>query len=154
MAMIHYSAEPFNHEIKSTRKQYKYQKPLGLWFSTNKDDGWRSWCKSEDFRQDCFNYKTNIKFKPDAKVLQITNPAGVDAFWKEYGVPDKNVPNLRYKVNWPKVAQKYDAIYFPKYYPELRKKHRWYDSWDCSSGCVWNANVVTKGESKPVKKVA
>lgn len=153
MELLHYSDTPLK-EVYNAPYQVEGRKPVGLWFSTNKDDGWRSWCKSQDFRQDCFNYKTTIKFKPDAKILQLTNKQAVKKFWQKYGKPtgtggyawEKNA------LDWSQITKKYDAIYMPEYYNELRKQYYWYDAWDCSSGCVWNADAIDRIETVPVEK--
>lgn len=149
MGLVHYSDTPLQ-EVVDAPFQVEGRKPVGLWFSNDNKDGWRSWCKSQDFRQDQFNYKTTVKFKPDANILQLTNKRAVHKFYEKYG-KDPERP-YRFKVDWPTVAKQYDAVYFPSYYDELRDQYRWYDSFDCASGCVWNAKAIDSIETVPVEK--
>jgi hypothetical protein len=150
MQLVHYSAEPLK-EVYSVppEKQLVWKKPQGLWFSTNAKGGWKDFCHmSPGLRQN--NYKTNIKLG-NAKILHVTGKQGLAAFDRKYGV---NAPDTweRRQIDWPKIAKEYDGIYFPVYYPELRDKYRWYYSWDCSSGCIWNIDPLIPTESVPVKK--
>lgn len=153
MELVHYSDTPLK-EVYNAPYQVEGRKPVGLWFSNENKDGWRSWCKDQDFRQDCFNYKTTVKFKHDAKILQLSNKQSAKKFHLKYGKPDypECTYNLNWKVDWPKVAKDYDAVYFPTYYNELRDQYRWYDSLDCASGCVWNADAIDRIETVAVEK--
>jgi hypothetical protein len=151
MGLVHYSDTPLE-EVVDAPFQVEGRKPVGLWFSNENKDGWRSWCKDQDFRQDQFNYKTTVKFKPDANILQLTNKRSVRNFQMKYGKPDDPYFPLNWKVDWPTVAKQYDAIYFPSYHNELRNDYRWYDSFDCASGCVWNAKAIESIETVPVEK--
>lgn len=151
MELIHYSAKPLEGINNPDYQPKRHFKPAGLWFSTNKHDGWRNWCNSVDFSMDRFNYKTTIKFKNDAKILQITDKRGVDKLFRRYGVAKRDD---KWAIDWKKITTKYDAIYMPKYFNDYRKKYPWYDTWDCASGCVWNKDAVKIVKTEPVAEAA
>lgn len=166
--LIHYSAKPLtkiDDRLDSEQVQYG-PKPDGIWFSNHNKDGWRTWCKKEDFRGERFAYKTVIKFKPDARVLSISNKRGLDTFFDKYKsaemYSEDGGTSFNWWIDWKKVSKDYDAIYFPKYFDSCRKRHPWYSTWDVASGCIWNTKAIQSAvctkvpvnDNEPMKEAA
>jgi hypothetical protein len=50
----------------------------------------------------------------------------------------------RFEIEWRKVAERFDGIIIAPYIWQRRLdlESSWYYSWDCASGCIWNASAV------------
>jgi hypothetical protein len=147
---IHYSAKPLT-EVRSVKQEsYSEMKPRGLWFSVDDPSldepmGWREWCEAENFSIPSLELQTEIAFKPDARVLRLSNADDIDRFHRKY----KQSLSRRYtyfQINWARVAEKYQAIIIAPYIWQRRldREVRWYYGWDCASGCVWDASAVAQ----------
>jgi hypothetical protein len=157
MRLIHYSKKPIV-KIYSTHSQPSLGdtwgllgKPYGLWVSavdiqgTEENHGWKEWCKAEEFAQDRFNYETEIILKPDAKILHLECPTDIDCFTEKYRLED-NVFKGRFswQLDWKLIASEYQGIIIAPYQWSRRMADHtfWYYGWDCSSGCIWDADVI------------
>lgn len=141
-------------------------KPNGFWLSdeTRGAYGWRAWCRAERFRPYGFRYEHEVKLVPNAKILYLRTPQEIDSFTHEYGyslldehdkregkVPfSKRIGYGRYgqpyydSIDWKRVAKKYHGIVITPYQWSRRLDGgcQWYYSWDCASGCIWNARAI------------
>lgn len=154
---IHFSSAPLG-AIKSIAQEQKdggepFFKPRGFWFSVEgNDDGWKWWCEAEHFRTQDLARQTEIIFKPSAKILRLSSPKGIDDFTEKYVL---DYPALRMRrgmvLDWAKVAAEYDAIVVAPYIWERRLSDHcfWYYTWDCASGCVWNAAAIEATRALP-----
>jgi hypothetical protein len=150
MRLLHYSSDPLRAVRSCEQSGEKYiwhcgAKPVGLWVSVEGKDDWYSWCKSEDFGDIENKIVTEIILEPNNNVLIIDNGASFNKFHDKYGVEGTR-PFLRASVNWPAVAADYQGVIIAPY----RWEHRfdstasgWYYSWDCASGCIWDAAAVS-----------
>jgi len=130
-------------------------KPKGFWYSIN--DEWYNFIKENQMYDFYGNYihkiiinnniMTNIHNKNKNKLLVINNKKDLKLFGIEYGdyndiSPNKNIPN---KINWTKVAKDYGGIELSKYYIYNKLElPLWTNSWDVSSGCIWNTKSIIK----------
>lgn len=143
MRYYHYSSSPLKNlrNVRQEKGGLRF-KPKGLWFSAGDgEDGWEAWCRAEGFGLDRLKHKTELTFKPSAQILKISSPGELDEFYKKY--KEATAYGLTPSPNWEQVAREYDAIVIAPYLFERRFGKIWYYTWDCASGCVWNAaNVI------------
>lgn len=126
-------------------------KPCGLWVSVKGEDDWENWCRSEGFRLETLVRQTRLHLKPDARVLRIATAIELDNFSQTYG--GEAICHLL-SIDWQRVAESWQAIIIAPYIWERRlprdlKTHQlsfWYYSWDCASGCIWDADAVERLE--------
>lgn len=154
MKLLHYSSKP----IKRVRTVVQVEslgggrmdKPKGLWVSVEGEDDWRSWCESESYsdpsRQICYQ----VELSDSANVLHLRSEPAILAFTNEHGCDPYmgamagTTEMFGHGIRWDKVAEEYDGIIIAPYCWALRLDERtnWYYSWDCASGCIWNAGAV------------
>lgn len=165
--LIHYSFRPltavpiFTQQAGGeglNRGTGTFMKPMGFWVSAGDgDDSWRGWCESERFRLWNTLHKTEIVLKPDAKILRIKGKRELDKFHKKYSDQQDYEAEIALKiyktnagrsmyVRWADVAKEYDGIVITPYIWERRLDGpaQWYYSWDCASGCIWNADAIAE----------
>jgi hypothetical protein len=112
-------------------------KPRGFWVSDDADEcNWRSWCESEEFG--CGpKFAHEIYLHPSARILIIGTNEEFDAFNAEYGVRD-----ISEYIAWDRVCAEYQGIIITPYLYERRFGPLWYYTWDCASGCIWDADAI------------
>ncbi len=157
--LLHYSAEPLTavRSVAQGEPSGRYDKPAGLWLSVEGDDDWRQWCEAESFGDPASQLCYEIVLAPDANVFRIETAGALLAFTREYGCDPYMGPMAGRTqmfgrgIQWPRVAEKHAGIIIAPYQWSLRLDPRahWYYSWDCASGCVWNAEAVA--EIRPVE---
>jgi len=126
-------------------------------------------CKVRSFREDSICYFLEF----DAtKILHLSTPKEIFEFGKVYrGSPNTWVvndccdvysPGEKKKakewiknnycnididfIDWKKVAKEYNGIEIWPYQWKCGHDPKcfWYYSWDCASGCIWNARIIEK----------
>lgn len=120
-----------------------YSKPQGLWLSVDGDWDWKEWCEAEDFG--IGSHRHVVELIDDANVLVLSSAGQLRAFTKAFGELRKITPQYSYHaINWASVAEKYDGLIIAPYIGECRLNEdtRWYYTWDCASGCIWNAQAI------------
>lgn len=152
MTLIHYSDRPLMQVrtvAQANADRSPAMKPQGLWVSVHGEFCWRSWCEAEGFNSERLTVATEVILSKDANILYIKNLNEFHAFVKEYVTPSSNVmdhtiPYRPERVDWPRVAERYDGIIIAPYQwsERMRSGSIWYYPWDCASGCIWNANAV------------
>lgn len=150
--LVHYSAEPLtklNSVDAGTRRHYA--KPNGLWISVEgNDDGWREWCESEKFGLENFAHAQRIHLAANANVLRVSDPSGLVSF--HYRYRKSNLRRDTYDViDWGVVGKDYQGIIIAPYIWAMRLSDEvpWYYTWDCASGCIWDARAVDQIEAIP-----
>ncbi len=148
---IHWSAQPLGLLKSARQADHPHFKPMGLWFSVGDgDDGWRASADSERFASDRFKFATEITLRDDARVLRLSSAAEILAFSHQYLRPCVSGVMSDYKqIGWREVADKYQAIIIAPYVWECRLNVNWYYTWDCASGCVWDAGAVEALKPRP-----
>jgi hypothetical protein len=141
--LIHYSRVPLR-KMHSVSEQRDHFKPTGLWVSVKGPDDWKSWCVSEGFSLENLAYPHIIVLSPQANILRLSSANDIDAFTSEYFATNSLFLDGRYQINWGLVADHYDGIIIAPYIWERRLfgGANWYYSWDCASGCLWEASAV------------
>ena len=157
MILTHYSAKPLRLDRKRIYQIQPYSgKPVGLWLSDEsvKEDGWETNGKqmfgSEDFTNAAF-------FKLDlSRVLWLQCLSDMERFTKVWGAePLPLFPSNQYlfsaqqtlkyqTIRWNDVANHYGGILITPYLWKARHKFLWYYTWDCSSACVWDLNLLSR----------
>lgn len=144
--LTHYSRKPLG-KVNSTRQTSEPDsKPRGLWVS---DDapydgeamGWPHWCEAESFGLDRLVHRHVIKLAAPERLLWLRSVAAIDEFNREFSEP----PTWRYStIRWDRVAKLYGGLVITPYQwaRRLEGPARWYYTWDCASGCIWDASVV------------
>jgi hypothetical protein len=148
-ALFHYSKAPLLSVHSVAQRDEPDAKPSGLWLSVAGEDDWKSWCQGEQWGLSRLVYETRLCLSPEARVLWLRGPASLDAFDAEYGAD-----RYRRCVDWSRVANRYQGIIIAPYVRERRFDGRasdWYYSWDCASGCIWDADAIASLNSAPAQ---
>jgi hypothetical protein len=142
LTLIHYAAAPLG-SVFSVESQDDRAKPSGLWVSVEGADDWKSWCESEDYHPEGLKYEHEIKVRADANILRLSNARDLDEFSREFSVPGN-----RWHVRWAAVAARYHGIIITPYIWDrrLNENTEWYYTWDCASGCIWDATAIASVE--------
>jgi hypothetical protein len=133
-------------------------KPDGLWFcAAEENEGWAEFVRKKvregntSFSLDQIRLRTRVKFCTASKVLFIYDGDGFDRFTENYGrISEETLERTRNLfrrppfIDWPRVAQEFDAIVISPLREDLlqNSKFEWYRCWDVASGCVWNPMAV------------
>jgi len=129
--------------VAQTHAEERSCKPLGLWVScADFENNWKDWCESENFRLDDLVYENEIILSPDARILTLSGPAGLDAFTAQYGETAYLLGFSETIIAWERVAEDYQGIIIAPYVYERRMELNWYYGWDCASGCIWDSGAV------------
>lgn len=132
-------------------KNFSFFKPVGLWVGL-KDSWYNYWYLTEqmDTIEDKYIYKvslvsdsyTNVKRyragKYDKKILIVEDLEDVEYITREYSV--KGEDSLF--VDWSKFSKRYAGIELRNYNHKFIKNNLWYSTFDASSLCVWDLNLV------------
>lgn len=137
MRLMHFSNAA---EIGAASRSYQREgvKPQGFWVSDESEGshGWSSWCRAEEYSLGTNAY--DVELTDDANVLTISTADAVRDFHESYGVG-----RGAYYVDWARVADQWQGILITPYQWSLRLSDaQWYYSWDCASGCIWDAAAV------------
>lgn len=144
--LIHYSIEPLKEIFDKEQARCPTTKPEGLWLSVEDGYGWKEWCTNENFALNRFEYETEITLEKNANILKLKNTRDIDEFTDEYW-SNRDMEfetELRMAIKWNEVAAIYDGIIIAPYQwnRRLDTNTSWYYGWDCSSGCIWNSQVI------------
>lgn len=156
--LIHWSAKPLT-SVLSVQQAAHRDKPFGLWVSAGDgDDGWFDFCVDNDYHLDGLAYASEIILEPDTNVLRLTTAGELDDFSSHFAGP---IPDYMhrwwkqgeagYSIDWPRVAGAYQGIIIAPYCWERRmtRSTHWYYTWDCASGCIWDATAIAKVGAAP-----
>jgi len=163
MRLIHYSDKPLHrvHSIDQSGEAYRYHrgsKPIGLWVSVEGEDDWRSWCEAESFRDIARQHATEVVLHPRHRVLILPTATAMTLFQHQYGYEDNMLGVWRNaRIDWGRVASDHQGIIIAPYQWSHRLEEPcsgWYYSWDCASGCIWNAEAVAELRSIPEREAA
>jgi hypothetical protein len=141
--LFHYAADPVEQINSVAQQPVPWRKPAGLWVSaeTGNGDSWNDWCRAEDYNLESLATVHEIELRPDANLLWITDEAGVLELTGQHGLHD--MAGIA-TIDWAAVARHYQGIVIAPYIRSLRLDPRttWYYTWDCASGCIWDADAI------------
>jgi hypothetical protein len=144
--LIHYSDQPLTavEPVGDVERRRRIGKPPGLWVSveTGNKDGWRDWCLGEKFELERLACATRVTLKPKANILRIKDRAGVRFVTENYR--KANARSEYDWIDWAKLMLDYQGVVIAPYIWECRLEMwcSWYYTWDCASGCIWDADAV------------
>lgn len=167
MRLIHYSDKPLLAMLDVPRERQLdgekradglSNKPVGLWVSVEGPDDWKSWCEGEGFALPRLLVPHLIELSGGANILRISTAMELGAFTKEYTRAADDPCRSRFdrwNINWLALAERYDGIIIAPYIQECRldPRYAWYYTWDCASGCIWNASAVKSITQLPREEV-
>lgn len=80
----------------------------------------------------------DVTLTEGANILRLQNATDIDKFTATYA-------NGYCRIDWHDIAAQYQGIIIaPFIYQRQRAKHTpWYYSWDCASGCIWDATAIS-----------
>lgn len=149
MRLLHYSDNPIGALYSFEQPSHDLawsggRKPSGLWVSVEGPDDWRSWCEAEGFRDCDSQVTTEVILAPEHGVLIIDTLEALLAFHEESRMKG-GYSAAREVIDWPRVAERHQGIIIAPYRWEQRLDapcDGWYYSWDCASGCIWDASAI------------
>ena len=122
-------------------------KPRGLWYSLG--PAWLDYCREvlPHFEQ-ALHYKLTLD---RSRLLVINNDAELNAFTKEFAVPEQYPGSYGYYVDWRKVvASGVGGMEVAPYFGMAGgRRVTWAYTWDVPSGVVWDDSVILAAEEIP-----
>lgn len=133
----HWTEKQFSLDPARTYDQKKggyHFKPDGLWVEFEGD--WKRWCDGESFAtEQVIAYDIELA---TTGLLILSDVAAIDRVTAMYRDPE------RYGLDWTRMAQDYKGICITPYqwHRRMSEHARWYYSWDCASGCIWDLSAI------------
>lgn len=145
----HFSDNHFDLSLLEPRSQIEEPdyKPRGFWVSVEDGYGWHWWTEAEAFERGRRSYK--VALHPDANILRVMTVTELDAFNESYkSLQDFGMgPGFsRNLIRWADVAAAYQGVLIAPYQwsRRLHLDTKWYNTWDCSSGCIWDPAAIAE----------
>ena len=135
-----------------TKQENRGDKPKGLWYGI--DDSWWEWCALEGVHAWIKDKRICRLHIDTSDILFLRSVEDIDRFTSEWGIRGHNYYDLNYDLNyvwdirWADLAIVYKGIEIAPYFWERRLHEitKWYYTWDCASGCIWDLSAVTSVE--------
>lgn len=144
MRLVHFSHDP-TLTPRSVTQTAIGPKPDGLWLSDEDDNGWSAWATGNEWALG--KHAFEVTLSDDANVLTLSTAEAIRQFHAEYrthlpGIPAGVLDD--WAIDWPRVSEQYGGIIITPYQWRLRldMKVGWYYTWDCASGCIWDATAI------------
>lgn len=115
-----------------------FWKPNGVWVSDeDATNPWSVFCRRTNHHLG--KYKYFIELENDANVLFISTVEELLKFDEDFngGTGEVTIP-------WKNVAEVFSGIIITPYLFECKVYPRWYEPWDCASGCIWDPQAIEK----------
>ena len=142
MRLIHFS-HAGTLTVESRAQERPDHKPRGLWLSDESDGsyGWRSWCTDEEYGLGKNVFEVTLA--ESANVLTLSTVEDVREFDARFASKGDRYYRHRCFIDWQRVATYWQGILITPYQWKLRLSDvGWYYTWDCASGCIWDAAAV------------
>jgi len=152
MQLSHFSNDPVKLR-RRTKQDEPSSKPTGFWVSVDGPCDWPSWCIAEEYSLGSRRHA--IALRRTKRVLVLDSVDAVVAFTEEYRAePPLTWIENSWTMDWAKLANRYAGIIIAPYQYTLRhdSRTRWYYTWDCASGCIWDTTVIKSVEQVQWKK--
>lgn len=142
---IHYGGKHFNKDVFKPaycRALGGIPKPKGgLWASrVDAENGWRDWCKSEDFRHyeddDCFIFTIHSD-----RVYVIRSAEDGELFRNKYSLGTVTSSWLPFdQLDWNRISEDYDAVELV--ISDDSQLYWDFYGWDCDSIVIFKPDIV------------
>jgi hypothetical protein len=158
MILEHYSdsADPLDLDALGRHRRHPSDKPDGLWVSVAGPADWPEFCRGADFHLG--RHRHVVVLAEDANLLVLDTLISVLGLHRLFPGRDPvaemmaSMPGGRafgmdsFSIDWAAIAERWDGVLIPTYQYAARNsgKSRWYYSWDCASGCIWNRRAIAK----------
>ncbi len=145
MILEHYSAAPLGEIEPRSQEVAAEWKPRGLWVSVQGEFDWPQWCRAEEFHLEHLTHVTRFRLTAGANVLHLESEQAIDTFHAEFR-RTMHPGSIYELIGWDRVADRYDGIVISPYQwgRRLDGPAKWYYSWDCASGCIWNPAALER----------
>jgi len=142
----HHSARPVERVRSVAQKVGETgRKPSGFWISRDGDDSWEAWCRSEEYWIGSLAVRHEVRLAEHASILSLSTAKELEGFTEQYGLPEAWASYSIKMIDWSRVAAEYSGIMIVPYIWSCRldgPASGWYYSWDCASGCIWDASAI------------
>jgi hypothetical protein len=96
MRVLHHHSEKPLGELYNQPTQQVGWKPTGLWVSDESSEvSWSSWCRGEEFQQECFAYQYAISIEPTSRVLWIETADELLRFHNRFSTLDPRITSYK-----------------------------------------------------------
>lgn len=142
-------------KVKRPDQWVSLHKPYGLWLSVDSEDDWPAWCEGEGWGLERLKQRHVFEIEKPERIRMIGCVDELDALHEQYAVarnPEWEARWGREYVDWARVMQDHGGIIITPYLWDRRLDgpgSRWYYSWDCASGCIWDLTAVRHVRSEP-----
>jgi len=152
---IHYTGEEIdtldlNRAYTQTAEKLASHTPNGLWLSITGINDWETYCLKNNYNLANLKNEFQVKLKPHAQMLILYDDAAFDDFEKKYGYYAEGTEihgkDRAFSVRWDEIIKDYQGLALPHIFPQLNTKGAWYDTWRCTSACIWDLQAVEKIE--------
>lgn len=138
---LKYAAEPIVFDRRryvQPATRHSFLKPVGFWVTDDSDWNWKHWCEQEDFSPEAL-VCCHVVELDERRILFLRSAADLRAFTRQYQ------PSPDLGINWIHVAREHSGIIITPYIWECRlSRMDWYYTWDCASGCIWDAEAIVR----------
>jgi hypothetical protein len=144
LTLSHYTRAETVDPISITQSGRLDHKPRGLWVSVDGPDDWPAWCRDEMPGAIGSNH-LRVTMHDDARILHLSGKSDLVEFTTRYGQQAWPGAHSNW-IQWADVARDHQGIIIAPYcWPaRLDPDTYWYYSWDCASGCIWDAAAIAK----------
>jgi len=143
---IHYTGKnmdtlDLNRAYTQTAENLALHRPNGLWLSVTGISDWEKYCLKNNYNLMNLKYEFQVKLKPNAKVLILHSNAAFENFEKKYACYPEG---MEISIRWEEIIKGYQGLVLSYVMPKLRAMNLWYDTWCCTSACIWDLSAVEK----------
>lgn len=139
LALSHYTRAWVLEPRSVNQDNRRGDKPFGLWVSVDGEDDWPAWCRSEQWGDIDGDRRFSLQLSADAAVLRLETPEDISAFTDRFALD-----RTRWRIDWMAVAREWQGIIIAPYQWSCRLgRDSWYYTWDCASGCLWDASAIS-----------
>jgi hypothetical protein len=154
---IHYTSEnidslDLSRTYTQTAEKLALHTPNGLWLSITGINDWENYCLKNNHNLMNLKYEFQVKLKPQAKIFIVHNTDALEDFEETYAYypEDSKLHEKNYapalSIRWEKLFRHYQGLAQPNVMPKSNNMGLWYDTWRCTSACIWDLQAVEKVE--------
>jgi len=152
---IHYTSGniatlDLNRTYTQTAGKLAFHTPNGLWLSITGINDWEKYCLKNNYNLINLKYEFQVKLKPCAKILMLHNAAAFEDFEQKYAYYPEGIEKLEenytltLSIRWEQIIKDYQGLALTNVVTKLYNMGLWYDTWFCTSACIWDLRAVEK----------